>query len=299
MYDLYRIISGVIRTKYLVVKAPSLYTLMEAEEIYKKTHEKAYSEKIITRKQLKELIIDSGALPADYENQIRILRNKIEDFKVDYYEDYLIPSQREKNLKNIEDMEFSITAILSIFAKYSQLTCSSIAETAKNLHILTSSTFKHNGDLYDWEHISINQLQNYIYGVTVDEKEIRDLSISPEWRRIWGIKDECSIFDKRSYELTTEQQDLISWSKFYDSIFESTEKPSEDIIKDCNAIDGWAIKNRRDYESSKEDVKISDKFGDAQEVFKVGNNAEDIRAIRNMNSNSSKSIQDKRFASLE
>jgi len=295
---LHRIISGVIRTKYLVVKAPSLYTLIEADSLYEESYNRAYADKCMTREQLKEMVVDAKILPAGYEDQIKTIRSKIEDFKLDYFEDFLIPSRKEANKKNIEDSEFSIAVILSAFARFNQLTCGSIAETAKSLYILENSTFYHDGKPYDWKHVSIEQLQNYLYGVYVDEEVIRKMSMCPEWRDIWSIRDVCPIFEKKAYELTREQRDLVVWSKFYDSVFESSDRPSTEVIIDHYAIDGWAIKNRRDYEAQKEEINIKDKFGDAQEVFKVGNNSEDIKAIRDLNSPQSKAIQDKRFANL-
>ena len=299
MYDLYRIIEGVIRTKHLVVKAPSLRTLVDADRIHKEAFEKAYSEKIMTRRQLKEMIIDSGILPANYEDQIRILRNKIEDFKVRYYEDFAIPTQKKVNFKNIEDMEFSITCILTEFSKFSQLTCESIADTAKNLHILTTSTFNLKDNPYDWEHVTISQLQNYIYTITLDEKQIREMALCPEWRSMWSIRDVCSVFDKQAHELTAEQKELVTWSKFYDSIFESQETPSDEIIRDPYAIDGWIIYNRRENEAEKDEIQAGNKHGNAQEVFKMSRSNEDARAIRNMNSSKSKELQDRRFQNLE
>lgn len=287
-----------IRTTNLVVKAPSLYTLTEADRLHEEVYNRAYANKCMTREQLKEMIVEAEILPANYEEQLKTIRKKIEDFKLDYFEDFLIPSRKESNFKNIEDSEFSISVVLSAFARFNQLTCGSIADTAKTLYILEHSTFKHNGDPYDWQHISLEQLQNYLYGVYVDEDTIRKMSMCPEWRDIWSIRDVCPIFEQKAHELTREQRDLIIWSKFYDSVFESSEKPSTEVIIDCYAIDGWAVKNRREYEAQKEEINIKDKFGDAQEVFKVGHKPEDIKAIRDLNSPSSKTIQDKRFGNL-
>ena len=291
MSRLYRIISGVVRTKHLVTTAPSLSVLLESEEVKEKSYDNAFEKGCLTENDLSKILVENEILPEDYEIQYKQLTSRMEGLKIRYFDNFIKTTKRKEISQEIESCEFSLILINQAKAKYRQMTCEGIAETTKDLFILKNTTFDHNNNPYNWEHISLTQLKNYIDYLTLDEEEMRDLSISGEWRSLWNIRSESPIFSKKVYELTNEQKTLIFWSKFYDSIYESPESPSGEIIKDRYAIDGWVLKKKR--ESSSND--LSDKHGDAQEIYSIARTPEDLENIRNLNSEQSQSIKEKQF----
>lgn len=291
MHGLYRIISGVIRTNHLVVMPPSLLVLEEAEYFYNKTFEEAYSSGCYTENSLSRLIIENNILPEDYKVQLDVLRSSLENFKVNYFLDYSKPSSREKTKKNIEDIEYSIIYIKNKIYRYNQLTCSGIADFAKNLFILERCTFKDDKP-YDFGDISLVNLQSYIDSLILDDEELRDLSISEEWRSLWNIRSETPVFSCKAYELTQEQKSLIYWSKLYDSIYESPDRPSDLIIKDHYAVDGWLIHQRRESDKEK---KGEDRHGNADEVYHIVRSQEDLEYVKSLNSSQSLSHKEKVF----
>ena len=85
----------------------------------------------------------------------------------------------------------------------------------------------------------------------------------------------------------------------YDNIQESMECPSDKVIEDDDALDGWFIEQRRKNEREKavgviEDSIQNDKIKNSQEVIVFADNKTDAKTIHEMNSPNSKVIKKER-----
>lgn len=279
--ELYRIISGVITTKHVVVRPPSLFLLQESEDIYNEEYSRAYEEGVYTEEQVSDLLIKNNILPSDYKDQVKIMMKKIDDFKLEYFKNIHKPSQLERISKNIQDLEYSIIVIQNKLAKLSQITCSGMADMKRALFLLHNTTFGKDGKRYDFRHITLLHLKNYIDGIIMSEEDIRKFVLSNEWRSLWNIREEAPIFSCKAYELTREQRDILFWSRLYDSIMESHEPPEEYVLKDNYALDGWMINNKLEAQKDKQD---NSKYGGAQEIYQIARTKEDVESIRRRNS---------------
>ena len=73
----------------------------------------------------------------------------------------------------------------------------------------------------------------------------------------------------------------------YDNIYEHPECPSDSIVSDDDALDGWTIVQKRKHEKSKSQNSIDNinpNLKKAQEVFLMADNKEDIDNILSLNS---------------
>jgi hypothetical protein len=285
---LYQILNGVVETKELVIRPPSLSILTKAEALYESKWDEAYESGLFTEDELKLFIIENAILPSDYEHQIVILRKHIGKAKEEYYNNFVRVKDRDRIRSNIQDYEYSLLLVLSKIGKYSHLTCDGYAEMCKSLFLIENSTFYKNGDLYDFKTKTIVDIQNLIEKFRVDDEEIREISLSNEWRTLWSIKDTVNIFSCKAYELTNEQKSLIYWTKFYDTVFQNPDCPSEEVIKDHYAIDGW-------YAQIGKKEEQGDKYGTAGEVFIKATSSEDLARINNLNSDRAKKEKEKIF----
>lgn len=73
----------------------------------------------------------------------------------------------------------------------------------------------------------------------------------------------------------------------YDSIAESPESPSDEIILDDDMLDGWLIIQRRERElrtkqKAAEDVISNEKIANSDEVFIVAKSEEDIQKLNHL-----------------
>tara|TARA_B100001123_G_C14967539_1_gene890260 strand:+ start:111 stop:464 length:354 start_codon:yes stop_codon:yes gene_type:complete len=76
----------------------------------------------------------------------------------------------------------------------------------------------------------------------------------------------------------------------YDSVYESMETPSDEVIEDDYAIDGWFIAQRRQREQDRKSSSGGNNLPDAGEVFiPVSNNKEAAR-VYDMNTEEGKKV---------
>ena len=85
----------------------------------------------------------------------------------------------------------------------------------------------------------------------------------------------------------------------YDSISESIEAPSENIINDDDALDGWLITQRRKRETEKNEKEVqgkiaNEKIANSAEVFVMARTKEDDSKVDEVNTLTAKKIKDSR-----
>jgi hypothetical protein len=162
-----------------------------------------------------------------------------------------------------------------------------------------------NGDPIDWTNIDINKaLTAYYSDAILSSSIIRFLSRSLPWTNQWPcLKTNGKIFD--SAFLDVNQQRLISWSMFYDSVYESLECPTDDVIQDDDMLDGWTIlqRKKRDSDRNKNRVEssISDnpKINNADDVFVVVDTYEDAKKVDSLNPSHTAIVKRNRLSQIK
>lgn len=117
----------------------------------------------------------------------------------------------------------------------------------------------------------------------VSEQIIRDLVIHLPWSAMWHTRKSIRIFRKLSHELTLNQQSLLGWSNFYDSVYKSSDRPSKEVIEDVDLVDGWMLSMQDKYESH--DVEQQERPGrtnTTQYKFKVINDQQDLEELQRL-----------------
>jgi hypothetical protein len=131
------------------------------------------------------------------------------------------------------------------------------------------------------------------------ESEYREIARTDPWTRTWSTcKNPKDIFGVNIIDLNDEQKTLLAWSILYDNVMEHPERPSEDVIEDDDAFDGWLIdkdkeRKKRVTEKRVEDM-IPENMKNATEIFIPVNTAEDARKIEDLNDENAKSIKRRR-----
>ena len=109
------------------------------------------------------------------------------------------------------------------------------------------------------------------------EKDIRAVARGGKWRIRWNSFQNSSteLFGRTSQNLSNDQFMLVYWSQVYDSVYESMERPPEDVIMNDEALDQWLLTQQ---EERKRDVgqryhgkgiQKNSKIENANEVMKV------------------------------
>jgi hypothetical protein len=127
-------------------------------------------------------------------------------------------------------------------------------------------------------HIFIKEIVEQSIGV----KDIRSLARSDIWR---SYAASCQI-EKDLFNTTDDYKYLINLYKMYDNARQHPEAPSEDIINDDDALDGWFIFHNRKAANEKKKNSVLSKVGPklGQHNFIFTNNEDEAKAIIDSNS---------------
>ena len=164
--------------------------------------------------------------------------------------------------------------------------------TQKNAWIVENCTRYEDGSNYDWTHISVQSAMQVNNSSVFTEKVIRELAKTNPWKGYWSLRDkDKNIFNKHPLEMTFNQSHLISWSRAYENVYESMECPTEDVIQDNDAFDGWMIKQRKERENSRNEKfgeSLTNKHQGANEVFVFAPTEQDAERVNNLNNPAAK-----------
>jgi hypothetical protein len=103
-------------------------------------------------------------------------------------------------------------------------------------------------------------------------------------------------------ELSTEQISIVSFSLMYDNIYQSTECPTDEIIEDNDAIDGWLILQReKQSKSQKEKLleKLHAKHENSKDIFVKADDADHAKRINNLNGNYAQHVKSSRVKQIK
>ena len=258
-----------------------------ANKVFMDAYQEALLNDVKTRKEMNQLLIDEGIWSEELEKELKGIDKKKEDAKVTIYENFLRPSTREKTRKHLRELEAREVKLLSIKNANNHLDCEGIATYTKSIWTVENTAKFEDGTDYDFSSKSLTQVMSKLTSSDLDMDDFRELARNDPWKTMWSIdKNPESIFQRKISELTDAQKLLTTWARIYDSIQESPESPSDDIVQDNDAIDGWFTvqKRKRDKEQSKQKLDCLDrKHGNADEVFVMARSEEERREIVNMN----------------
>lgn len=83
----------------------------------------------------------------------------------------------------------------------------------------------------------------YFAGSRIEEAVIRELARTDPWRSIWAVvKERGQLFSGEVCSWSLSQAELARWSRIYDMVYESMERPSELVIDDDDLLDSWLIR---------------------------------------------------------
>ena len=303
MKDLNKILSGNIlvqtRNNILTVHQPDASTRYLADFFAEQVYEEAFKQNIYLQEELEELIIENGWWTQDEEDELKQIPKDIEQMKVDYFNSFLRDDTKTLIKRGIREREDRFEKLTQDKYRFFNYTCESLKSQAFTMYILEHCTFYEKGDKISLEDISIYALYGKYNAEILDDKEIREVSKNPNWRMIWSsAKESREIFSLPACDLTDMQKSLISWTRMYDSVYESMETPADSIIEDDYAIDGWFVVQRRKRDDDRKESE-GNKLPESGEVFVPVSNKKEAQRVHDMNTQQGKQVIKSRMKDLE
>ena len=308
-YFVSRILRGHAKLKIkdglvLFVHAPTVEENHDAQEYYQEVYEQAFLSGIMVEEEVKEMMLEQGVWTNQYDSDIKNTEKKIEDLKVDLYNQSFNVKAQRKTRGSIRRAETVLLKLLGRKHSYDAMSCHGVANYAKSCWIIENCTYK-NEKKYDFADISVSAVLSTHQEYILSDSEVRQIAKADPWRSIWASfkKAGGALFETSAICYTTEQKNLILWSSMYDSIAESPESPSDEIILDDDMLDGWLIIQRRERElrtkqKAAEDIIGNEKIANSDEVYIVAKSEEDISNINELNDPQAKAIKHAREKAL-
>ena len=299
-----RIRSGVYRIPYngftVKILTPTIEDEFEACEAYDRSYYEAMNDDIMTQEECLEWMIEDGMWTYEEELKIKEITKEIENLKVNVYKKYNNVKLRESARIYLRAAEEGLRQLENKKNAYYANTCEGIAQLDKSMFLLESCSYV-GGEKLDPDSVELNDLLNKYYSLILRETDSREIARSEPWRSLWVLRETntFNLFSNKDRELSVDQKNLLVWSRMYDNIQESMECPSDKVIEDDDALDGWFIEQRRKNERDKavdlmEQSIKNDKIKNSQEVIVFADNKTDADTINEMNSPTAKVIKQER-----
>lgn len=313
-----RICAGQVRLRLpyctLLLKKPTAEQVYLAQEVYHNAVIDAKEQELFTETTLIDWLLESEQWDDERENMLRKLPKEIEDFKVALYKATFKSNEKATIRKALEIAKEKYQSLNEQRHTWDYLTINGSASLCRSKYVIACSLFHPNGKpAFDcdpdtfWEQ-QTNLLEQAIgcwYQNRLNENEMRELARTEPWRSIWALRNnEKSLFGIPVIEYTEEQRGVVGWSQMFDSIYEHPERPSDDIITDDDALDGWMIEQRRLHQKKMnaadgESLIKNDKIKNSEEVYLIADTAKDAAKIDDMNDAHSMAIKKQRFRKLK
>ena len=258
--------------------------------IYDNAYKKARDNGLYSENELKKIYDRSGLwTKEDEEKFIGIEKDliKIEEGMKDIDKDDEKNIRTAKRVKNAAENTWQKYALRrnSLFSNSAER----MANEAKINAIIFSSAHIAGNKIWptwsafetetDEELIASIRREIMSIGKKITTSEFRKIARSPSWRFRWGAAQKIGdLFGCPVIELDDDQQNLLYWSQFYDSIFEAYERPPDSVIDDDAKLDEWLIKQgeKNKQEQNKRAVEsgygpVSKNIGKHGEIFIMAN----------------------------
>jgi hypothetical protein len=303
-YTLEKLIHRIISGKQLINYENSLYELLSASMeiklksfiVYDEFYENnLFSDSFLLEEEIKKLLIDLEILYIDYEKDMKGLENKLENFKVELFQNYFDRTKKSSIKKQIDNIRKRYNELYSLSHSLDFLTLQNYCSNIKNEFIISNTLFFYNtknlvfkNGIEDYN--LFNNIAQTISNNILDISVLKELARSDFWRNYYTVHKN-HLFPYSVIEYSEEQKAMVSISIMYDRIYEHPECPDKDIISDDDALEGWMIYHQRQNKKEKKEKGVnsmlSGKVGRSQEVFLMAGNEEQKEDILGLNSTNS------------
>jgi len=280
-----------------IIKSPDKHIKYEANFVFLEELKEACFQDLFTPEEIVGFMFYHGLWDHDKETELLTLPEEIEDLKIEIYKNFHGKTTslrrdlaRKKNRLEVLNQEKH---------RYDHYTTTGYATYSKS-HFILENTVYYRDVKYDFSEVSDYTFLSFINENMIAETEMRAIARSEPWSSVFEMRKNGILFS----EETDDQKRLVIYNSMYNSIRESSNAPSEDIIADDDALDGWMIKQKRESQAEKErnffeSRTKNKKILSAQEVFMPASSIEEARKIERLNSSEAMINKNRRMSAAD
>lgn len=300
-----RINTGIIYQSY----NNNLYKLIPAskdiialsELVYEDIINNCKFDSLITKEQALFILNKRNIWSSKDDEQIKTLNKSLEDYKMALYKALYNKNEQKKIRRQISNIENSLNKLFIRKSSLDYMTLESFAQNFQEEFIIANCILDSNlNQVYNYNNfwisdpVILNIFIRYLKFNTISISTFKEIARTEPFRSIWSVSKE-KIFNKFGFDLTIEQKYMIMFSRMYDNVYESLDRPCDEVIENDDMLDGWFIYHRRDYEQKikqkeadellgkKEDKTGKNRNNNAGELFVMASSKEEAANVMNLN----------------
>lgn len=284
------------------VLSPTIEDEYYSNEVFRESYDRALMDNIFTEEEMWEWMKSRDLWSEEKEDKIDGIQKDIDKLKVGIYESRMNTALVNQTRRYIRAGEIAKNKLATEKHELFSKTCEGIASQERSAALFERCCFIKKEPL-DCENIDIPSLFYEYNKMLLTETQLRELARNDPWRLHWLMKEHKSLFSNpEERELSPDQKGILVWSNMYDNIQESTECPTEDVIKDDDMLDGWFIIQRQKQEAEKTKIdmekRTNSKIANSDEILLMADSDKEASSIHGMNSFHSDTVRKQRLATV-
>lgn len=306
-----RIIAGVTRfshnSRTFLVKPPTRLQRLIGQEIYEEAYASNLRDGLYSNDELLDYLLENAFWDDSRQQLLNSLPKKLEELKVDLFQTKFKTETKRFLRGELASVKKKYEQLYAERHEHDSLGAAGCAQMARAKYVIGIGLYGPNGqprftddDFWGSNDPILESAITAVNNNAVADTILRALARNDEWRTIANAgKRENGVFGCAAADLTDEQRNLLNWSSLYDNVYEHPECPSDDIIEEDDALDGWLILQRRDRskrqtEKDGENLIENEKIRNSGEVFVFAETEEDAARVDDLNDDYAKAVKRQR-----
>jgi hypothetical protein len=297
---LYRILLGyyyiTIDNKEYKILYPTTDIKYQAEILFDKTvEENKFDKRFFTDSEIEAYLRVNEIWSSENQKILEENKKLLEGTKISLYLNYSNSTQRKAFKKQAKEISKKINKMLIDKNSMNYLGIKDHATSVKNEFIIIKTIYTLTNDLVfnnpETDYNNYQQLQTFIREIvdkSLDINILRELVRSETWRSYSG----CANLQKDTHEINDDYRYLVALHKMYENVRQHPDCPSDEIIEDDEALDGWFLHQNKKLEKEKKKNSVLDKVRgntkSAGEIFLMTDDLQETKDIFDLNDQNAK-----------
>jgi hypothetical protein len=288
---IYRIVSGYTIIGNYIIDTPPDSLMNESLSVRAESIYKYRFEELLTEEDVERLLIRQKMwTPQDTAN-LAELDKSLDNCKLELYNNYGMPNTVLQKIRNqITMIKNKRNEQLNKKHFFDRFTLEGLGDKIAEMYVFNKTVLNKQYEPANINPVSLSKLISKYRALWPTNPNLRLVARTEPWRSYWGTDTNCFRI------LGDEQKVLILFSKMYDSVYEHSDRPVDNIINDDDMLDGWFLHmKKKNEEIRNENTKqlITQKHPKAGEIFLMVNNEEEAKEVEKLNETRAKIIKGK------
>ena len=244
-------------------------------------------------------------ISADHYDAIEDNKTQLNKAKIKVYKEFTDNKKTQKNKRFVRQIENNIDKLYADIHSIDFLILEHYANTHKNEFLIRNTLYLDNKLVFnsdDIDYLFFNDIMQAISLNILNLSDYKEVARSDYWRSYY-TNNKNNLFNVSTIEYSEEQRAIINISVMYDRIYEHPECPTDKIIADDDALDGWMLDQQEKIKKEKQikgvDNIIGNKAANSTEVFIPASSPESAKEIFALNSEQTQDDLRKRKEQLQ